>query len=110
MQVNVSKQIVNLNLIADSNGYSTVYSTMSPLQSPYFESASDLFLWFNSLNNNEKKSYITNRNHLVIYNHTVDTIGREKYIKGELYYTTHKNEVVSIDEAYIYDFTTNKFL
>jgi predicted RNA-binding protein len=47
---------------------------------------------------------------MCIYVHGIDLIGREKEINGKVYYTTIEGEVIATDEAYVWDFTLNKFI
>jgi|688.fasta_scaffold13593_11 hypothetical protein len=96
-------------LTAENNNHSRVYSTMHPVQSPYFAKWQEVCDWFNEQPYFVKAKFI-DTNSMCIYVHGIDLIGREKFINGSVYYTTIEGEVIATDEAFIWDFTLNKFI
>lgn len=96
-------------LKVENNNHGRVYSTMHPVQSPYFKTYGEVCDWFNEQPYYIKDKFI-NTNSMYIYIHGVDLIGREKSINGKVYYTTIEGEIICTDEAYVWDFTLNKFI
>ena len=105
----VVPQELRETLKVENDNHARVYSTMHPIQSPYFAKWQEVCDWFNSQNNFIKNKFI-NENSMCIYVHGIDLIGREKKINGKVYYTTIEGEVIATDEAFIWDFKLNKFI
>lgn len=96
-------------LTVENNNHARVYSTMHPIQSPYFKTYGEVCDWFNEQPYYIKDKFI-NENSMCIYVHGVDLVGREKFINGRVYYTTIEGEIICTDEAFIWDFILNKFM
>jgi hypothetical protein len=96
-------------LTVEKNNHARVYSTMHPVQSPYFRTWQEVCNWYNS-QDKEVKSKFVKVGHMCIYEHGVDLIGRDKDFDGRVYYTTIAGEVIATDEAYMWDFAEKRWL
>lgn len=81
-----------------------VYSTMNPIQSPYFLTYEEIILWFNSLPFMDRMKF-TEKDHLFIYSHYVN-LHDQVLPHG---YKAKAGEILSTDEAYVYQFSTKKW-
>ena len=104
----VPKELRN-TLTVENNNHARVYSTMHPIQSPYFKTYGEVCNWFNEQPYFVKAKFI-DTNSMCIYVHGIDLIVRSKEINGKVYYTTIEGEVIATDEAFIWDFKLNKFI
>jgi len=96
-------------LTVEENNYASVYSTMHPVQSPYFRTWNEVCNWYNSQNKEVKDKFIR-RGKMCIYVHGVDLIGRDNTTNGKVYYTTIEGEIISTDEAYMWDFAEKQWV
>lgn len=109
MKVVIVSQQVPVELLDMEQKYSTVYSTMAPVKSPYFKTRDEVHDWYNNLPMQEKMIFVK-AGYFAIYFHQVANTDMDMDFDGKVYYHAKQGEVLSTDESAVYDFKGKTWL
>jgi len=97
----------NLPKIEESSAYGESvkgYSLMHPIASPMFPKAEDVVDWFNSLSTDKQMQFVST-DFFAIYVHIISS---KNQLLGD--YRAKEGEILSTDEAYVYERKDNKWV